>query len=438
MPNQPTALTTLADLILRLQPIVLGVTAFAFWYASPVRDAWVWLIGLQLPILAARWWRYRRLATSTPLDEVLLALLGLCLVNLFVAPYETRGLILIYRPLFGVALVYYCVEFARQQLTITVLLRVTVISGGVLGIVALTATQWAEGKRLVFDAVLALIPVVDTYPGVGGLFNPNEIAGAMTWVAPLCAGLALLYWRNGQRVWGGVSAASAGLLLLALILGQSLSALVGVAAGLVLALIPARWWRVLGIMGVAGILAVQVIIVIVPRFATDTASTLSRRAEIISLEHRAVMWQSARQAVIDHPLTGIGMAMYRSPSVWEDYPTPGFERGDAVHAHNELLHIGTDLGLPGAAVLLGMYAAVAYMLHTVWQRHDPTTQRVAIALSGGFVAHSIYGLGDAIPLWDRFAFIGWWMLGITVALLIAQRYAPSTERDQYSTTDSQI
>jgi len=30
----------------------------------------------------------------------------------------------------------------------------------------------------------------------------------------------------------------------------------------------------------------------------------------------------------------------------------------------------------------------------------------------------IYGLGDAIPLWDRFAFGLWWMLGMAAALYV--------------------
>jgi O-antigen ligase len=118
------------------------------------------------------------------------------------------------------------------------------------------------------------------------------------------------------------------------------------------------------------------------------------------------------------------MAVYRSQAAWEAYPTPGFNRQAAVHAHNELLHIGTDLGVPGMIVLVALYAMAGYMLWVVYRTHEPELQGDVVAITAGLVAHLIYGLADAIPLWDRFAYLFWLMLALCAMLYTHVRLEP--------------
>jgi hypothetical protein len=58
------------------------------------------------------------------------------------------------------------------------------------------------------------------------------------------------------------------------------------------------------------------------------------------------------------------------------------------------------------------------------------THRLLVkAIAAGLFAHAIYGLTDAIPLWDRFAFFFWWMLGLSGAqyvLVMLPRTASDT------------
>jgi hypothetical protein len=48
----------------------------------------------------------------------------------------------------------------------------------------------------------------------------------------------------------------------------------------------------------------------------------------------------------------------------------------------------------------------------------------ALAAGGALAAHAFFGIGDAIALWDRFAFLFWWMLGLTAAVYLSAQASP--------------
>jgi hypothetical protein len=39
-----------------------------------------------------------------------------------------------------------------------------------------------------------------------------------------------------------------------------------------------------------------------------------------------------------------------------------------------------------------------------------------LAAATGLLAHAVYGVGDAITLWDRFIFVFWWIMGLVGAV----------------------
>ena len=85
------------------------------------------------------------------------------------------------------------------------------------------------------------------------------------------------------------------------------------------------------------------------------------------------------------------------------------------HAHNELIQITTDLGLPGLLFFIGLNVATAYMLWICWIKGSGNDRILVTAVGGGLLAHAIYGIGDAIPIWDRFSFIYWLMIAFVAA-----------------------
>jgi O-antigen ligase len=131
--------------------------------------------------------------------------------------------------------------------------------------------------------------------------------------------------------------------------------------------------------------------------------------------HRFAIWDSALEIVLDHPLTGVGMNRFRYGPVRDDYPIEKYPQLFAPHAHNEFVQVATDLGLPGLLVYTGWTIVAAAMLWVCWRDGDQQARVVTVAIGGGLLAHTIYGMGDAIPLWDRFCFIYWLMLGLVAA-----------------------
>jgi putative inorganic carbon (HCO3(-)) transporter len=134
-----------------------------------------------------------------------------------------------------------------------------------------------------------------------------------------------------------------------------------------------------------------------------------------SVNTRFDIWQSALDIIRDYPLTGVGLNMFRDGRVRAIYPVPSFTKPVLPHTHQEWLQLGTDMGLPGLAVWIGLQIMVVYQLIKSYRRGNSSAKAVTAAVAAGLFAHGFFGLGDAITLWDRFAFLLWWLLGLAGA-----------------------
>jgi O-antigen ligase len=446
--------------LLWLEPVALLAALYTFWFPSnfpngaavePVdRMDWFWLLGLAVAFMGLRLIAYQRLWTRTPLDGWLLAFIGLGLLSATpdFAPYPSRGTGMLARPLLGMWLLVWCVETARTTRSPRIPLLAAAGLALLVGFIALSASQWQMDKSGDFETIIDALPRVNGFVIAGG-FNPNEIAGAMAWLAPLMAGLVFLplvarpTWPPLLRVLPNALAGLAfALLMLALMLGQSRFALAGVLAALVgMALIgvPAGRLRYAALAGLAALIVLQGAITfnLLPREDGGSgdaapATGLSGRDER-TFNQRFDMWSSAAEMLADHPLTGVGMNRFRYGPVRQAYPVPGFDipYADAdpatftpriiPHAHNEFVQAATDLGIPGLIVFTAWYAAAGWMLWMTWRRGDRTAQVVAAAVGGGLLAHMVYGMGDAVTLWDRFSFVFWLLLGLAAAQYVLAR-----------------
>jgi putative inorganic carbon (HCO3(-)) transporter len=87
------------------------------------------------------------------------------------------------------------------------------------------------------------------------------------------------------------------------------------------------------------------------------------------------------------------------------------------HAHNVLLQLGMDLGMPGA---LSMLLVLGAFLRAVWRAtrraSDPLLSAIAVGLGASLAAFLIYGLIDTISVGARASIILWVVLGIGAAL----------------------
>ncbi len=426
-----------ATLILSLEPLLLTGLIWAYWHLTATRIQWSFLLAGWLIIGLARWWRYRRLWPRTPLDYGLIAFLIIIFINIHIAPLS-RGWVMYTRPLMGILIYTAFVEWAKERTIakqadnsqqfahrLKPLLWAVVILGALIGWFALTATQWTN-KSEIFAPILKLLPTIDynsTFlAGSGMSFNVNEIGGALAWLCPLLVGIALSSWP--QRALKIVAGIGGSVMFIALILGQSRFAIAGVLVALgVLSITHLRGYRryfmLVLVLGVA-IFEVLLITNSLPVASTAT-QTLNERDER-SVASRLEIWQAGINMVVDYPLTGIGLSMYRSAvNRNERYLVPTMQGRIIPHAHNEWVQVGADMGIPGVILFATWYGTIGWMLWHVWRAKSKLQRTIAASIAAGLLAHFVYGMGDAITLWDRFIFVFWALLGLAGATYISDK-----------------
>ncbi len=413
--------------ILILECVLLVAAALIFWF--PVggsfidRGDWLWLPLALLPLEAARLMLTGTRPVLLPLLGLFAVFLALGALNTVYAPY-TSGLATLARPFLGMCIVYIMIEVSRASGRMTYVLAAAVLLALVVGLSAMLLTQWNEKSAMlgfIIDALPSLRLPPDTQGTVnqtirgifGGGYNANEVAGALSWLTPLMAGLAIYGWREKQRRAGATLAFL--LLFSALMLGQSRTAIFGVlpALGLNIALlIPRGRWRRLAWVALALVTVFELVLIFNPA-ERDRLETRDENSFAARLE----MWRGGLDILRDYPLTGVGMNMYRIRAVRERYPAPLYGDDTRVlpHIHNEPLQAAVDLGVPGLIVFLGLYAAAAYMLYYIWKHGEALACAVSVAVGAGLLAHIVFGMADAVTLWDRFATVFWLMIGLAAA-----------------------
>ncbi|MBC7810239.1 MAG: O-antigen ligase family protein [Burkholderiales bacterium] len=399
--------------------VCILVITVAFWYPSPQRDQWYFLLALLLPFYIGRAIFFRRLWTRTPLDLWLLAFLALGMLNVFFAPY-TRGIGMLGRVVLGMATIVAFVEYARAHRKLDGLLALTIWLSLLIGVMAVGSTQWTTKTRQMYF-ITNYLPVIENFWAAETGFNPNEIAGALAWLVPCVGAIAIYRWR-AKLPYGDSGAIAALLMAFALFLGQSRAAIIGVLFALVMViflLIRNRRWRITALAAVGAVTLLEVLI-IANVFSNSNQARSSLERDESSFTMRGEIMSSGFAMVRDYPLTGVGMAMYRDGRVRERYPVPTYGTRILPHAHNELLQVATDMGIPGLLVFIGWHVVAGYMILVIYRRSPPQAggqgRVIAIAVAGGLIAHTVFGLADAVTLWDRFGFVFWWLL----ALLSAQ------------------
>jgi O-antigen ligase len=163
------------------------------------------------------------------------------------------------------------------------------------------------------------------------------------------------------------------------------------------------------------LIAAQGYIILRPLSSTQPPAGLLNERDSDSLSVRFDIWASALAITRAYPLTGVGANMYRDGRVRALFPVPTFSNGMPPHAHNAWLQMSADMGLPGLAIYIGIQITLAFMLVRTWQRGDKGLKAIALGVGGGLLAHTIYSVGDAIPLWDRLAFVYWLLAGLAGA-----------------------
>lgn len=386
------------------------------------------LVILIIPLLGfVRLLAGERLVPATPYNIALLLLivmLGIGLLtsyDLSLSGPKAAGFLV------GVALLFATIEFSRRT-SVWGVVAAFLAMGVMMAIVGLFGSIWASPFDFL-NGMRALLPGGSpAVPGaVGGMVNPNELAGVLGWVAPLAfactIGMSRRLWRDNKFVVAALIVTTL-LLSFVLVATSSRGGILALCTALVIVLaffIPLRWRLVLIIGFVIGLL----IVVSYGRALLQQDLV----GDTLGLNGRLEIWARALLVIEDFPLTGVGLNAFRRV-VQILYPL--FEVSsdiDLAHAHNHLFQVALDLGLPGLVGYLALWFISAGLL---WSTAASLRKRGATrhpyyslvaGLSGSLAAGWMFGLFDVVALGSRPAFLWWLLLGMTASVHYAVRYS---------------
>jgi putative inorganic carbon (HCO3(-)) transporter len=248
--------------------------------------------------------------------------------------------------------------------------------------------------------------VIFGFRGAEGGFNPNAVAGVMMLFVPLI--IMLLPEKRDRRgrkiaktmVFGVLSI----FCLVVLYRSQSVGSWIALAVGLFI-LLPSIIQKALGALFL-GIFLICLMI----RNPIRTAGSLIADESILAskMNVRLKIWNEGIIAIKEHPNIGIGLNQLRRRKniFYED-----------SHAHNQLLHTGAELGLPGLIAYMAILGGVGFACHQVRRNAKELWMRTAArGLGAGQAAFFVFGLGDAIPLGAKPGIFFWVSLALILSL----------------------
>ncbi|HEY2325318.1 MAG TPA: O-antigen ligase family protein [Thermoanaerobaculia bacterium] len=354
--------------------------------------------------------RRESILPRTELNGSLALLVVMVLVSLF-ATYD----VLFSAPkvlgvVFGIVLFFAIVRAIRGRATLENALDLFSLAGAALAIVGLLGTNWIDKMPLLRGVTAHLPAVIRGVPGQTEGFQPNAIAGALVMFLPLQ--FALCIASSARRpLHVAAFAISSFTFLLTQSRGGHLSLFAGV---ITWALWAGRRSRLAAIATVLllAVLAAGLHDRLQPLLNEQVGSGVA--ADVPS---RIEMWSRAVRIIGDFPITGIGMNTFRRvmPAMYPVFLTP--PEIDVAHAHNHLLQVALDLGIPGLIAFLAVWFGAASLLTRTYRvAPDAWLRWIAGGAAAGMIAYFAFGTVDAIALGAKVGIFFWIALALIVSL----------------------
>jgi putative inorganic carbon (HCO3(-)) transporter len=381
--------------------VAAGMVSSRWLPAALVGVVFFWLI---------RWLLIGQLNKRTSADWGLAVLLLIVPVTLWATLSLQTTLPQVLRLLGGIALFYALTHWVNSSFRLRELAATASAVGLALALSALVMVTWPIDKYLLPAALYQQFVLL-----VSDTVNPNVMAGSLVLLAPLPLSALLFAWREQRWIERLLSLLSAIGMVGVLVLTQSRSAWLALAACLFV-LVALRWrWGWLAIA-----LAVVGVILVIEHFgATRLLEALLAGGSIAGVEGRIEIWQRALFMIRDFPITGIGMGDF-GHVVDTFYPFYIYKASEVPHAHNLFLQIAVDLGLPGLIAWLSLlFIATTAAWHS-YRFGQHYSLRWMAGLGAGLLlsqlALVLHGLTDAVT-WGtvRSAPLVWFTWGLAVS-----------------------
>jgi len=403
------------------------------------RVEWM-VLGLSVPaVWVGNYWVKRHFVASTPLNLLLFPLLVMVLVSVYVTFDVEFSLAKVAGTLLGVFVFFGLVQFVDRSSRLWLGIGSFCFGGVLFALVSLVVTNWEQARkdRLLPD-LSQMFPIrFRGLPGLEGGLNPNPVGGTLVLFIPLLLLLALYLVRKSLPArWAtaipslgnlpahriatallGASAIASLILLLAIVLfTHSRSAWLGCTLAvwflLFVYFLRFRW-------GTLAVILVPVILLWVFQVWGEVWKEISEAVEVtrglpreLQGAGRVDLWLRAIDWIQEFPFTGIGMNNFRKVM-------HVLYHRDMASAHNHILQVALDVGIPGMVVYVGLWSAMARLLWMVSSRSGDRLKRVvAMGLGAGLLAQFVYQTTDAIPLGAKVGIFWWIALGLAVSMFL--------------------
>lgn len=406
--------------------LVLAAIALPMVFPRP----WTTPLMLVIPgMWALRYFRRGRFLPPTPMNLPILLLtctVGLSLWATFSISFSLQK---ISGVVYGIGIFFAVAEHCLVSRGLQNATRAFLVFGVGAAVLGLVGTDWREKLPFLEELTFRLPLLLRGLPGAEAGIHPNELGGVLLIPSPLAFVIAVeALRRRGRSRWLGTIlwALIASLLVGLVLLTQSRSAILGLVAASSLLLIAAG--RV-GRLAFYGLLSMSTILTLVlisgqGGYPLDLP-ILEKLSGAYFLPQRAEIWSRAICGIRDFPISGMGLGTFQfvAPLL---YP---FLRVDVTvmfsHAHNLYLQTALDLGIPGLVSYLALCMTAAGALYSVWRDTSQESQLgishprvVALGLGSGLLAHSVYGITDAVALGARAGFLWWMALGLAAGVYV--------------------
>lgn len=401
-----------------------------FMFSDKVPLAGLVALGL---LWMVRWRVTGRLTTATPMDVPILGILAMLPVSLYASADWSLSLPKVYGLILGIAIFYAVVNAIYTIRRVELATAGLVLLSAAVALLGLVGADWPNTKLFSLSQVYEHLPhlIRGVTRSIAGGIQPNIVGGALTFFIPV---LASLLWASREfkamrfvanaRLSGILRAWSRPILIFSLVLTsftlvltQSRGSFLGVAAGLLaLAL-----WHDRRFLWAIPMVALALFALVQVWGGGNLAEFMLRMGASAGgnpLQLRMEIWQRAIYMIQDFPFTGIGMGTFGTVA---QVLYPFFSTNAIIpHAHNMLLTVAVDLGIPGLVLYVALLSCFAFTAWKAYQGGNRSLHVLIVGLACGMLAHQVFGLTDAFMLGTKLGAVMWVFMGLVAALYVHQ------------------
>lgn len=351
-------------------------------------------------------------STYTPLTSLVILFLCSIAIGLYISSDRTQSNIVAGYIVWGIALHSTLVRLPKDVESVKLITQFLLVCS--LGLVILTPffMIWRTDSRI-FDTRLTE-PLQRFQLAIGETIHPNVMAGGLVMMIPIAT--SVLMYRSRKRInwlWALLAIMTAWMVIVVL-LTQSRGGLLALGATIIIVL-PLLHPRT----GCISLIAITIIGSIV--FLVNPQQVQFIQNRIINtqdLTERIQIWRTALTAVDDFSFTGIGIGTFTTVVPFLYPPTFPIER--YPHAHNLLLQVAVDLGLPGLTIYCALLINVIAMLFVILRKapHQTYIYSLAIGTAGSLTAMIIHGMVDAVMWGTRLSFLPWALFALITQMFL--------------------